>query len=247
MRARSLPYVIIVAVTFLVLLIAAGVRATPGVLIIPLEREFGWSDATISGAVAVNIFLYGMIGPFAAAIMERFGLRRTVSAALLLLTVGVALTALMTRPWQLLLLWGFVVGTGSGMAAMVLGATVANRWFVRHRGLVLGLLTASSATGQLVFLPFLASLAENFGWRAVCRSQWRGLRSAWCRSPHSSCGTGHSMSACRPSVGSRWCLRPLARRTRRSARCSLCATGCGRAISGCSPAASSSAAPPPTA
>ena len=167
MRFRSLPYVVVVAVTFLVLLVAAGVRATPGVLIIPLEHEFGWSDATISGAVAVNIFLYGMIGPFAAAIMERFGLRRTISVAMLLLAIGVSLTALMQTPWELMLLWGFVVGSGTGMAAMVLGATVANRWFVRHRGLVLGLLTASSATGQLIFLPFLASLAEHWGWRAV--------------------------------------------------------------------------------
>jgi sugar phosphate permease len=158
---------VVVAVTFLVLLIGAGIRATPGVLIVPLEREFGWSDATISSAIAINILLYGLMGPFAVAIIERFGLRRTVCVALSLLTVGVGLTSLMRAPWQLMLLWGIVVGSGTGMIALVLGATIAQRWFVRNRGLVLGLLTASSATGQLIFLPLLASLAEHVGWRAV--------------------------------------------------------------------------------
>ena len=157
----------IAGITFLVLLVGAGIRATPGVLIVPLRQEFGWSTATISGAVAINIFLYGMLGPFAVAIMERFGVRRTVCSALLALTLGVALTAFIRAPWQLMFLWGVVVGSGTGMIAMVLGATVTNRWFMRRRGFVLGLLTASSATGQLVFLPLLAMIAERFGWRAV--------------------------------------------------------------------------------
>jgi predicted MFS family arabinose efflux permease len=168
MHTRSFHYAwVVVGVTFLVLLTGAGIRATPSVLIVPLEQEFGWSAATIGGAVAVNILLYGLIGPFAVAVIERFGLRRSVCCALLMLSVGVALTALMRTSWQLYLLWGIVVGSGTGVVAMVLGATVANRWFAQRRGLVLGLLTASSATGQLVFLPFLASLSEHFGWRAV--------------------------------------------------------------------------------
>ncbi|HEY1736840.1 MAG TPA: MFS transporter [Methylovirgula sp.] len=158
---------IVAAVTFFVLLIGAGVRATPSILIQPLEHEFGWSRATISFAVAINILLYGLIGPFAVAIMERFGLRRTVCAALLLLATGVALTIFMRHPWQLVLLWGVVVGAGTGVVALVLGATVAERWFLQHRGLVLGILTASSATGQLVFLPLLAWLDTHFGWRAI--------------------------------------------------------------------------------
>ena len=167
MKSR-LPYAwVVAAVTFAVLLVGAGVRSTPSVLIVPLNHEFGWTTATISAAVAVNILLYGLMGPFAVAIMERFGLRRTVCASLLLLAVGVGLTVQMRTPWQLTLLWGFVVGSGTGMVAIVLGAVVANRWFVTNRGLVLGLLTASSATGQLIFLPILASLAEHFGWRAV--------------------------------------------------------------------------------
>jgi predicted MFS family arabinose efflux permease len=137
------------------------------VLIVPLEHEFGWSDATISAAIAVNILLYGLIGPFCVALMERFGVRSTVCTSLALLTLGVGLTIFMRESWQLMLLWGFIVGAGTGTVALVFGATIATRWFTRHRGLVLGVLTASSATGQLVFLPLLASLASVYGWRAV--------------------------------------------------------------------------------
>jgi sugar phosphate permease len=167
-KAKSLHYGWIIAgVTFVTLLAAAGVRATPSVLIVPLEQEFGWSRSTISFAVAVNIFLYGMIGPFAAAIMERFGIRRTMCSALAVIALGVALTPLMRHAWQLILLWGVVVGSGTGVTAMVLGATIVTRWFTARRGLVMGVLTASTATGQLVFLPLLASLAEHYGWRSV--------------------------------------------------------------------------------
>ncbi len=158
---------VMVGVTFLVLLVGASVRSTPGVLIVPLKSEFGWSTATISGAVALNIMLYGLVGPFAVAVMERWGLRRTVSASLVLLAAGAGLTVFMRHAWQLTLLWGVVVGLGSGMVAMVLGATVANRWFATRRGVVVGVLTASSATGQLLFLPLLAKAATDIGWRAT--------------------------------------------------------------------------------
>jgi sugar phosphate permease len=158
---------VVAGVTFLILLVGAGVRATPSILFVPLENEFGWSAATISAAIAVNIFLFGMIGPFAVAVMERFGIRRTVSFSLLILGLGVALTSMMRTSWQMIVLWGIVVGSGTGMIAIVLGATIAERWFVRRRGLVLGILTASSATGQLIFLPLLANLSVNYGWRAV--------------------------------------------------------------------------------
>ncbi len=157
----------VAACAFLVLIVAAGVRSMPGVLIVPLEDEFGWSRATISGAVGVNIVLYGLAGPFAAALFEQFGLRRTSAAALALIAAGVALTPLMRQSWQLTLLWGVVVGAGSGVTALVLGTTVAARWFERRRGLVVGMLSAATATGQLIFLPVLASLAENRGWRAA--------------------------------------------------------------------------------
>jgi len=168
MRTGRVHYAwVVAAVTFGVLLIAAGIRSTPAVLMVPLEQEFGWSRATISFAVALNIFLYGLAGPFAAAILERFGLRRTIVVSLAVITLGVAATPLMRESWQLILLWGLVVGSGTGVTALVLGATVAARWFSARRGLVMGVLTASTATGQLVFLPLLAHLSDTYGWRAV--------------------------------------------------------------------------------
>jgi sugar phosphate permease len=158
---------IVFGVTFITLLVAAGVRATPGVLIVPLQREFGWSRATISLAVSINLLLYGFLGPFAAALMDRFGARLVVLGAVSLLAVGVSLTTLMQEPWQLYLLWGVVVGTGAGSVAGVLAAWVSNRWFDRQRGLVMGMLTASSATGQLIFLPGLAHIVVSNGWRTA--------------------------------------------------------------------------------
>jgi MFS family permease len=158
---------VVAAVTFTVLLITAGVRATPGLLMVPLEGEFGWSRAVVSGAVAINIALFGLIGPFAASVMDRFGLRRVVLAALALLTVAVALTTQMHSRWQLTLLWGVLVGTGTGATSMVLAAIVATRWFEQRRGLVLGALSAANATGQLVFLPVLATMIERHGWRSA--------------------------------------------------------------------------------
>src|SRR5262245_54948575 len=154
-------------VTFFTLLAAAGARAAPGVILLPFGNEFQWSRATVSSIVSINIFLFGLIGPFAAALYYRFGLRRTMVAAMLLLAAGYGLSTFATRYWQFVVLWGFVVGSGSGLAATVLGAAVANRWFTHRRGLVMGVLTASTATGQLVFLPALASAVSERGWRAA--------------------------------------------------------------------------------
>lgn len=144
---------------------AAGFRSSTGALIEPLEREFGWSRTTTSGAVTVNLVVYGLTAPFAAAIMERFGIRRTVAGALVLVSVGSGLTTVMTAPWQLWALWGGAVGIGAGAMALVLGSIVANRWFVARRGLVTGIFSAGSSTGQLVFLPAIAALAAGPGWR----------------------------------------------------------------------------------
>ena len=156
---------VVAAVTFVTLLGASGFRSTPGVLMVPLEEEFGWSRTVISAAVAVNLVLFGLAGPFAAAAMTRFGVRRVVLAALGLVAIGSGLTVVMTAAWQLVLLWGVVVGLGTGAMAGVLAATVATRWFVARRGLVIGALTAAGATGQLIFLPLLAALADGPGWR----------------------------------------------------------------------------------
>jgi len=164
---RRLHYAwVVAAITWITLLAAAGFRSTPGTLIVPLEHEFGWSRATISIAVSINLLLFGLFAPFAGGLMERFGVRRVVLAALLAVSAGSGLTVFMNQPWQLDVLWGVVVGVGTGSMASVLAAIVANRWFVQRRGLVLGAMTAAGATGQLIFLPALAWLAVNVGWRA---------------------------------------------------------------------------------
>jgi len=156
---------VVVAVTFLTMLVTAGAMGSPGVMIVPLEREFGWENSQISTALALRILLFGVFGPFAAAFMNQYGVRRVVVCALALIAAGFLASLGMTRVWQLVLLWGVVIGFGTGLTAIVLAATVATRWFTQRRGLVVGLLSASSATGQLVFLPLIAELTERFGWR----------------------------------------------------------------------------------
>ena len=156
---------VVAATTFLTMLVTAGAVGAPGVLILPLQQEFGWDTAEISGALAVRLVLFGLVGPFAAAFMNRFGVTRVVVTALALIATGLLLSLGMTRIWQLVVLWGVVVGLGTGLTAMVLGATVATRWFSASRGLVVGFLTASAATGQLVVLPLMAQATESFGWR----------------------------------------------------------------------------------
>lgn len=158
---------VVVGVIFLVLLCSAGIRATPSVMILPLEQEFGWNRSTISVVISVNIALYGLIGPFSAAAMQRFGIRRVVLGALVLLATGTALSTLMHMPWHMLLSWGLLVGAGTGVAANTLGATIVSRWFETRRGLAMGLLTASAATGQMVFLPLMAAMVGAYGWRSV--------------------------------------------------------------------------------
>ena len=164
-RRRVHPAWPVAAVAFVALLGAAGFRAAPGVLMVPLQDEFGWSRATLSLAVGVNLVLFGLTAPFAAALMDRFGIRRVTTAALLLIAAGSGLTVFVAASWQLVLSWGVLIGLGTGSMALVFAATVAQRWFVRHRGLVTGILTAGSATGQLVFLPVVAVVAEHAGWR----------------------------------------------------------------------------------
>ena len=166
-QTRLHPAWVAAGVAFVALLCAAGFRAAPGVLMVPLQEEFGWSRGLVSLAVGVNLVLFGLTAPFAAALMERFGVRAVVSVALLLIAAGSGLSVGVTSSWQLVLLWGVLIGLGTGSMALVFAATVANRWFVRRRGLVMGVLTAASATGQLVFLPVVAWMTERSGWRAA--------------------------------------------------------------------------------
>jgi len=158
---------VVAGAIFLTALTTAGAVGIPGALILPMGREFGWDTAEISSALGLRLALFGLMAPFAAALIERYGIRPVVMAAILLIIGGLAGALVMTRVWQLILFWGVAVGVGTGMTALVLSAIVANRWFSAHRGLALGLLTASSATGQLVFLPLAAWLADNWGWRAA--------------------------------------------------------------------------------
>jgi MFS family permease len=158
---------VMMGVVFLTMLISSSALGLPGAFLRPLSKEFGWTTEQISSALAVRFALFGLLGPFAAILMERYGLRRIVCSALVLIASGLLLATRMTSLWQLFVLWGLVLGIGSGLTALVLGATVANRWFEQRRGLVLGILTASSATGQLVFLPLAATLIQHFGWRVA--------------------------------------------------------------------------------
>jgi len=157
---------VVVGMSFVALTVSAGMRSAPTVLIVPLENEFGWSRATISLAIAIQLLLYGLVGPFSAGCIDRFGLRKTLIGALLLTLIGIGFTPLITAPWNLWPLWGVALGSGTGAAAMVMAAMVANRWFVARRGVVMGFLTGSTAAGQLIFLPLLASIVAHFGWRA---------------------------------------------------------------------------------
>jgi MFS family permease len=164
-RRRLHPAWIVAAVAFLALVGAAGFRAAPGVLMVPLQQEFGWSSTVLSAAVSINLVLFGLTAPFAAALMERFGIRAVTATALVLIGAGSALTVLVNQSWQILLTWGLLIGLGTGSMALVFAATIANTWFATSRGLVIGILTAGSAAGQLVFLPFIAMLAQDPGWR----------------------------------------------------------------------------------
>ncbi|GHH06990.1 MFS transporter [Streptomyces lanatus] len=155
----------VAAVTFVTILGAAAFRSLPGLLIDPLNEDFGWSRGTIGAAVSVNLALYGLTAPFAAALMDRFGIRRVVAVALTVIALGSGLTYWMTAAWQLLLCWGLLVGLGTGSMALAFAATVTNRWFTERRGLVTGILTAASASGQLIFLPLLSWMVEEHSWR----------------------------------------------------------------------------------
>ncbi len=155
----------VAAVTFVTIIGAAAFRSLPGLLIDPLHNEFDWSRGTIGLAVSVNLALYGLTAPFAAALMDRFGIRKVVAVALTIIAVGSALTVTMSAAWQLILYWGFLVGLGAGSMALAFAATVTNRWFTKRRGLVTGILTAASASGQLIFLPLLSWMVEEHSWR----------------------------------------------------------------------------------
>lgn len=157
----------ILAIAFFAIIIAGIIRSSSGIFIDPFEDEFGWGRPTISFAFAICLFLYGLAGPFMAAFVEIFGLKRMMIASMGLLVTGLGLTFVMQEEWQLILIWGVMIGVGSSLFLTVLSAQVANRWFVKNRGLAVGILTAATATGQLVLLPVLAIFIQEYSWRAA--------------------------------------------------------------------------------
>ena len=165
---RRMHYAWVVAgLTFLVLAISAGMRGAPGVLLAAMPQELGWTSASISLAFGINLLLYGLFGPFAVAVMDRWGVRRSVVVSLAMIGLGAGATPFVTAPWQLVVLWGVIAGLGGGVISMVLVPVVAGRWFTARRGLVVGGLTAGAAAGTLLLLPLLAWIAEGWGWRSM--------------------------------------------------------------------------------
>jgi predicted MFS family arabinose efflux permease len=167
LERRGVHYgVAMVGVTLLVLVMSAGFRSSPSVMIVPLQDQFGWSRATISSAISINLVCFGLAAPFAAALHERFGIRTVAIGALAIVAAASLAVTQVTHPWQLQLLWGVVIGSATGALSVPLAAMVAQRWFVRRRGLATGIMTAANATGQLIFLPALAWLVRLDGWKA---------------------------------------------------------------------------------
>jgi len=151
------------AVVFCAMLAGVGVRAAPGVMIVPLQTAFGWDVSTISAAVSVNIILMGVTGPFITGLLQVIGIKRTMLGCLVILMAGTGLSTFMTAPWQLFLTWGVMVGIGSGAGAVGIAGAIANRWFIERAGLAMGLLTSANAAGQLIFLPLLALAVQHYG------------------------------------------------------------------------------------
>ena len=158
---------IILIVTFLALLLSAGVRNATSVLFEPLEADFGWDRASVSFAFAISLFFFGLGAPLGGSLIDRFGPRRVLIGGLALIAVGLTFLLVMTELWQFHLLWGVIVGIGTGAVAGTLGGTVALRWFNKQRGLVLGLFSSAAAAGQLLFLPALIPLADAGGWQLI--------------------------------------------------------------------------------
>jgi MFS family permease len=156
---------IILFIAFFSIITAGIIRSSSGVFIVPFETDFGWERSTISFAFAISLLLYGISGPFMAALIETIGLKKMMILAMATLVVGILLTFIMEKPWQLILIWGIIIGLGSGLFLTVLSPYIANQWFEKRRGLALGILTASTATGQLILLPLLAIIVETHSWK----------------------------------------------------------------------------------
>lgn len=158
---------VVLAVSFLCLFVASALRSVPGIIMMSLEQEFGWSRETISGAISLNLLLFGFAGPFLGRLMDLYGTKKVCAVTLMLSVLGTGGSVFMQASWQMYLLWGLLVGASSGGTSMIMGATLINRWFYKHRGLALGILGAAFSSGQLVFTPILMHINIHDGWRAA--------------------------------------------------------------------------------
>lgn len=156
---------IVVAVTIPVLMVTAGIRSAPGAWLETMQNDLGWSTAALSFAAALGLLIYGFSGPISGNLMKRIGVRGVTVLAMVLCSASMLLSSVVQTQWQLNFFFGFFSGLATGLVASVLGATVANRWFVKNRGLVIGMMGAAVSAGQLVFYPLLTMWAVNMGWR----------------------------------------------------------------------------------
>ena len=157
----------LLAVTFACLFVASALRSVPGIIMLSLEHEFNWNRETISGAVSVNLLLFGLAGPFLGRLMDLYGTKAITLIMITLVTLGAGGSIFMKEPWQLYLCWGVIIGAGSGGTSIVMGSAVVNRWFQERRGLALGILGAAFSSGQLIFTPLIMNINVNYGWRAA--------------------------------------------------------------------------------
>jgi MFS family permease len=167
-HADSVHYAwVVLAVTFLCLFVASALRSVPGIIMMSLEQEFDWKRETISGAISLNLLLFGLAGPFLGRLMDLYGAKKVSVITLILSVLGAVGSVFMQASWQMYLFWGLLIGAGSGGTSMIMGATLINRWFHKRRGLALGILGAAFSSGQLVFTPVLMQINVHEGWRAA--------------------------------------------------------------------------------
>ena len=163
---RIHPAWIVLGALTLCLLASTGIRAVFGVYIKPMEAEFGWSRGALSMAAALSLLLLGAVGPFAGRLADRWGPRRVIVFALIVLGIGSILSSFVTRLWHIYLTAGVLMAAGAGGAALSTGSAVVARWFDKRRGLAMGLAAGGMSAGQLIVIPLATVLTLTYGWRS---------------------------------------------------------------------------------
>jgi MFS family permease len=156
---------VILLLTFIALLSAQGVRLSFGAFITPWENEFHTNRSVISLIAFVSYAVFGVSQPFIGKLIDRYGVRNVLSSNILLIGVTTICTFFVNHPWQLLILYGVMASIGFGGASNVVGSVAIANWFIKKRGFAIGLMSAGTATGQLLLVPFSLLLIEQFGWK----------------------------------------------------------------------------------